>query len=572
MSEGRSGPPRIPAPSGGIQVNHCKKPACINFGVPAAGRRGAVEPGSARGRYAVVGATATTKALLCHGCRTYTTIRSNKAIKEELDRFNRQRSRSAGASCPQESCGNFGRSPIDSPSTYYRHGHTKTGEPRLRCRLCGSTFSAGAPVRTQKRPELNAEVARLLVNKMPMRRICETLGIHPATLYSKVAYVAEVASAFLELRERPLADPATAPKRAYVSVDRQDHMLNWATQLDRRNIHLGALGAVENDSGYVLGLQLTFDPNVDPEDIEADAIRRGDYDVVPAYRHHARVWLRKDYDRPRAPMEAQDDLGPFEPIAPESKAPPSGMQVRLECTQYALFFHLKKLLTGVERVRFFMDRDPGMDGACMSAFCEDVSARRVDAFLIKSAKTMTIDAKKRRVAQGTREADRLRAANPTVSDGDLRSLVVRTKLEAHRASPAKSDWFAYPLADMAEPEKAILYITDYGDHDIEHLTRLYMRATLRGIDRFYMQVRRRLSLLERPIATANNARRVWHGYAAYSPRVAEQVLLIFRAYYNYCLIGEDRKTPAMRLGLATHPVTLEDLARGPSSVSPGGNK
>lgn len=570
MSEGQPKPPRIPPERGGIQVNHCKHPRCVNFGIPAAARGGAVEQDSPRGRYAVVSATPTTKALMCHGCRTYTTIRSNQAIKEEVARFDRLSYRESLAACGNESCESFGRAAVDEPQLYFRHGTTKAGQPRLRCRACGSTFSAGAPIRTQKRPELNAQVLRLLVNKMPMRRICETLAINPATLYNKIAYLAEVAGEFSSEQEALMASVASAPKRAYVSVDRQDHNLNWATQLDRRNIHLGALGAVENDSGYVLALQLTFDPSLDPENVEADAIRRGDYEVLPAYRHYARVWLRRDYKQPS--VRGNDgDIGPFDEVAPDGKAPPSGMQVRLECTQYALFFHLKKMLAGVERVRFFLDRDPGMDGACLSAFQEDVSNRRVDAFLVKVAKTMTVDAKKRRVAASVNQASRLRDIDGGESEHDLRFRLVRTKLEEHRRSANKNAWFDYPLADMAEPDKAMLYLTDFGDYDLDHLARLYMRVTLRGIDRFYMQVRRRLSLLERPLSTANNARQLWHGYAAYSPKVAEQVLMIFRAYYNFCLAGEDRCTPAMRLGLADQPVSLEALARG-SEASASGNK
>lgn len=37
------------------------------------------------------------------------------------------------------------------------------------------------------------------------------------------------------------------------------------------------------------------------------------------------------------------------------------------------------------------------------------------------------------------------------------------------------------------------------------------------------------------------------------------LLDVFRVYYNYCLKGQDGKTPAMRLGLAKCVVTLEDI-------------
>ena len=74
-----------------------------------------------------------------------------------------------------------------------------------------------------------------------------------------------------------------------------------------------------------------------------------------------------------------------------------------------------------------------------------------------------------------------------------------------------------------------------------------------------MQLRRGVSLLERPIQTASSARRTWHGYSPYNPEVVVKLLEIYRVYYNYVQVGEDGKTPAMRIGLATEPVAVEDL-------------
>ncbi len=38
-----------------------------------------------------------------------------------------------------------------------------------------------------------------------------------------------------------------------------------------------------------------------------------------------------------------------------------------------------------------------------------------------------------------------------------------------------------------------------------------------------------------------------------------KLLDIFRVYYNYCVVGQDKKTPAMRLGLAKAPIREEDI-------------
>ena len=68
-----------------------------------------------------------------------------------------------------------------------------------------------------------------------------------------------------------------------------------------------------------------------------------------------------------------------------------------------------------------------------------------------------------------------------------------------------------------------------------------------------------MSLLERPITTASGASRTWYGYSAYNPETIVKMLGIFRVFYNYYLAGQDKKTPAMRLGLAKGKVSLEDI-------------
>jgi len=48
--------------------------------------------------------------------------------------------------------------------------------------------------------------------------------------------------------------------------------------------HNRAVGSADNRTGYVFGLHLNFDPSLNPDDIERDAIASGDYEVKPAYK------------------------------------------------------------------------------------------------------------------------------------------------------------------------------------------------------------------------------------------------------------------------------------------------
>ncbi len=147
-----------------------------------------------------------------------------------------------------------------------------------------------------------------------------------------------------------------------------------------------------------------------------------------------------------------------------------------------------------------------------------------------------------------------------LTNAELETLLIKERI-ANMAEIGKwqDRWMLHPFPNMSEPEKAVCYLTDYRDYDEDHLARLYNKASLHAIDCFFMQVRRRLLLLERPITTASGASRTWYGYSAYNPETIVKMLGIFRVFYNYYLAGQDKKTPAMRLGLAKGKVGLEDI-------------
>jgi hypothetical protein len=121
------------------------------------------------------------------------------------------------------------------------------------------------------------------------------------------------------------------------------------------------------------------------------------------------------------------------------------------------------------------------------------------------------------------------------------------------------------------PDKLLAAVEDTYDaalerEDIEkrggqlrHYARLHLKASLTAVDRFFMQVRRALTVAERGVVSASADRRMWYGKNAYNPAVLVKLVEIFRTYFNYCEVGEDRRTPAMRLGLAKCSISPEDL-------------
>ena len=568
---------RVPAQASDIQVNFCKNPVCKKYGIPAAESL----PAGAKDGYLLdaVGKSAR-PALKCSECGEKFPIKSNLGISEEVNRFSDAMRQLSEPSCPDELCRNHAVSVSSGSTAYQSFGKTRSGSRRFRCKSCKCVFSVGGSTTGQKMPHKNKTVFMLLMNKSPFRRICEVAGIKAPALYAKINFLYEQCRAFAANRERMLLDGMQI-RRLYLCTDRQEYVVNWSRSQDRRNVMLQAVSTADNETGYVFATHLDYDPSLDAEMIERDAQNIGDPTRKPPFRRYARLWLRPDYleavsagkraaiaenslleevGAVYAECMARDDVEEPETQNADRRLPAKGMQVHSEYTLYGHFMFLRKLFSGVEKLRFFLDQDSGMRAACLAAFHREIKARKCDVFYVGIAKEMTVNEKRAAVAKSREEFESSKLLHPGMSDSELETLLMQERMKAAREIGKWRDrWIVHPLPTMSEPEKAVCYLTDYGDYDEDHLARLLRKASLHGTDRFLMQARRRLSILERPIATASNTKRTWHGYAAYNPTMVSKMLGIFRVFYNYCLAGKDKNTPAQRIGLTQARVRPEDI-------------
>jgi hypothetical protein len=219
---------------------------------------------------------------------------------------------------------------------------------------------------------------------------------------------------------------------------------------------------------------------------------------------------------------------------------------------YAHFRAMAAFLRNAPKVRVFMDQDPGFRAAFMAAFPDRITARTADGFFVRVDKEANAYQKRNAVVQAKKELLEF-MARTGITD-DYSALVEMMKRNVKKAVPLGrwgDRWVTHPMPISSEPSKEICWLTDLGDYDENHAARLLLKATLHPIDRFFMQTRRRVSLAERPVISVRRNRNMWHGYGAYNPATLAKFLDIYRVYFNYCLPGKrDKKTPAMRLGLA----------------------
>lgn len=199
---------------------------------------------------------------------------------------------------------------------------------------------------------------------------------------------------------------------------------------------------------------------------------------------------------------------------------------------------------------------------------ERVKEGTADAFYVKIV-DMTIDAKHAAIAKSKKRLQAVIDGNPDLTKEEAALVLAREQIRHMSIHGTWNDyWFTHPLADPREPEKQVCWLTHRNPisddpekraAQLDDMADIYMRATLTAVDRFFMQVRRAITVAERGISSASADRRIWFGKNAYNPHNLVMLLEIFRTYFNYCEVGADKKTPAMRLGLARGPVAPEDI-------------
>lgn len=540
---------RIPAEHEGLQLNFCRNLECENFGVPPLAVAGS-GTASTDGYRAIGRVTEST--IYCSRCNQSFSLKSNRATIEEFERQRAPFMRIDDPACQNLACVNHA---VVSPECYQSFGKTPGGSTRYRCKACRHTFSVSTRSTTRQRhPEINELVLNLLVNKVPMRRICEVASIQPAVLYSRIQFFHRQAVRFVSDRESALRERLSFTKLR-IAVDRQDHVFNWASSADRRNTKLSASGSADCDSGYVFGIELDFDPSMNPFEVDLHARQIGDYPLSGPFRRYARFFLPGDEESVVVPPAgvAIAETG--------TKLPASGMRIHPEYVLMGHFQYLRWMLPHVEAFEFYLDQEPSIRGAFLAACMDLVAQRKADAYFVRIGKTLTIDERKLAVANSETYLDRLQKLHPTQTRWQVAREVMRQRyLEMRKVEPnAANRWVSSVLPHMGEPLKEISCLTDWGDADADRVAGGMLAASLHPIDRFFMLLRRRISLLERPIASASSGHRTWHGYSAYNPEVAQKIMSVFRVVYNYCLIGKDGKTPAMRLGLADAPVAHRQI-------------
>lgn len=597
--------PQFPEACDGIQVNCCKFITCGNFGVdPEEGmvrhllknsnnKTSKRQPPKHHPLYTTSGTGKNEASVVCKSCKkakkagetrqvSYT-MKSNKAVNEEYQRISSYLMPSE-PKCPNLDCSSNTDESV--PLSLKKRGFTHSGSQRYQCMHCRKSFTHGIQTRKHRRPEINIRFFDLLMMHAPLRKIAKHLNISEKTIYDKIEFLHRQCMAFVAERERRLLDGQLRLDRLYLATDRMVQILNWTKREDKRNTELYGIGTACLKTGYVFAFNFNFDGTLTQAEVERTAREYGDTEKPKHHRETARIWLNDEFAEATAGKLAKElipsndlladaakkleidlskeDMTSSENFDEETQLPANGVLIHNEYTMMGHFLFLKNLLQHVGKTRFYMDQDSGMANAYLSIFKSEIKQSLSDGFLVRAVKNMSVDDKRRALADTNRLIYSLVGRRrSSLSSKEFREVVnglILEELNNLAFIPKSTErWLTYPIATMPEPSKIVAAITNVQKYEPTHQANLYRKASLHAIDRFFMISRRDVNLLERPFSSGSNAGRVWNGYSAYNPMVLVKLADIYRVYFNYINVNDKRQTPAMRLGLAKGPVSPEKI-------------
>lgn len=509
-------------------------------------------------RYRIVNTGLST--LACDKCGKSSTLKSNKGIHEERERLAQGVLDPAlRLTCP--SCGG---------SRLRKYGKTRHGSDRYQCFACKKTVSVGKSTLRHRKPHKNEIVFSLIVNKVPLNRMCEIADLNFKVLYDKIDFIYEQCRAFSADRERKLAGMSFGSR--YLCTDRQDYIVNWGDRREKRTVQLTAISTADNESGYVFGMLPNFDKRILPADLEQQAKAAGDAQKPFAMREFARLWTNADYQASAGAnaagrkMPSRQDLDAIEDLDIDQQLPTTGCQVHADYMMHGHYWLLRHHFQGAEKVRFFIDNDAGLLGACMGAFSDRIKVHTADIIMTDIEKSMTVGNRKARFSEEQAWFEEARKAFPGLSAPKAKAAILAKIIEGQRLGlVAGRDrindlWFDMPFPDYAEPMKKLRFVTYYDDLPDEHTANLMLKASLWPIDSVFNRIRSRLSVCDRAVTSVRRGRRLWHKYAPYDPALLEKMLTIYRCWQNYVWKDErNKKTAAQKLGLAAGAIRMQDI-------------
>jgi transposase-like protein len=584
-----------------IQFNRCTNPFCKWFGET---QKEYSEVKYKPSRYRLEGSKKYgSQSIRCYPDPTGSTIGttwnctctpySNWSVAEEISRLaiiDRVKDVEKEYNFHREECSNQELTPFENPKGFYKRGKSTGNSQKWQCKTCGKMTNV-LPNRRQsttygqKRNDILPSLAAQLLNRTPVKRTCEILQIGSQTYYSKLEWLYRRCLEFNERYEiRGLK--SLEFNSLWINTDKMIYYLNNVRRrgqggerydlVEEKEFPTHVVISADMNSRYVFRSDVAYDWLVTTSDIVNDTITFKDDHIDEFSRKNAR--LRYSYF-PQAPTKNDEQstveyMKELDDFNLRNKYV-DGMHVNSTYTTMAHFFHLKILLNAKEW-RFVSDNDSSIMTALFRVFAREIKLNDAHHFLNLIDKDKSRKTAYSEFVEGRKELKDwigLLNSDSKASTTKLALAKLVSQLRHHEFyEMVEKDGNLYrkrannpvihPLPMPDQGFRTVDCTTDLSSYEIDELARMILNVSDKATNAFIQQIRRRLSILERPLVTARGDQKSYI-YANFNPKYAQMALTILRTFYNYCLPYKswDKQdlTPAQRIGLTDKVFTMKDI-------------
>jgi transposase-like protein len=552
---------RFPPSFEGVDLNFCRNPQCATYGVfPDPFKRpNGTEPAPPDVLRGVVAGKKHEEFFKCPTCTKTSRIKNNRAIVEEYKRLKYlQEYDPTVPSCQTDGCFAHGMAPETNPEFYRRFGKTAKGDPRFQCRLCFKTFSIGKPARRHLRSDKNRIIFQMLCNDVSLSKISKIADISYRDLYGKIDFFYDQIQSFVAQRE-DFSKVDFGEVGSKFATDSQTLMLNWPTKRKRTPVAVQHLCTAHARSGFIIEAAIQFDPTMTMDEAEDQSSAADEKDLSVAFRRHARVWTKSEFQGHLTRLRKQKQVKTIQLY----QLPHEGVLVRYDILQYAHAIRVREMLSGADvSLLLVMDDDRGLQQAFQAAFVDETSSHRADLAVVSFDKGMTNDMRNQVAAAAQVRLSRMSGMGlPDIrklSNEDYARLVDFVLAWQLMGWPLNLG-VSFPFSRKSEPNKVVKVPTWRHGRSGKSAARLIRRATLRSVDSYFHKFRCNVRFASRPAISTGNVGHTWDKQYLYKPEMLAKIAQIYRFYHNWCDPGGDKKTPAMRIGLARGRIYERDF-------------
>lgn len=521
----------------------------------------------------------------------YTTLISNWSVAEEIKRILVLETITPNIKkyeFHKPGCSNAAANPFDNISQFYKRGTSESQCTKYQCKECKKLTNVLPSLQKrhnyrQKRNDVLVQLMKQLLGKTCVTSMIRNLEMGAGTFYHKIEWLYRKCLEFNAIYETgPLKSKSF--DELWINTDTFVYNLNNVRmrgkgvydpilkldKLPTTNI----VGSADLKSGYAFRLDVAYDSNASLELVEEDTKK---YHCDHSYfflRKHERLYYPicpqppTRYDS-QSMAEYEEEFQAFN----YRKNYVPGCHVRTQYTAVAHYFLLKNTLN-VKQYYFVSDDDSSLQYSIFKVFAKHFRDGYADYFVCQNDKFPTVTQAFRRATNARAELNRWAVIHGVKAAG------VWAKAKAKILEDLKTHKFykeqiingqvvfsrgnnpiVHPLPFYDEGVRRVNLISYTQHYTDKELADLIIQVNSRAINNVFQEIRRSISMLERPLVTARGEGKSYI-YANYNPKYAMQILTIFRTYYNFCKkrsYGNIEMTPAQRLGITDKMFDIKEI-------------